>query len=47
MKVLIVDDRSEDRQLLRYMVERYGHQAIEAGDGSEGLQKAKSEQPDL
>ena len=47
MKILIVDDRAEDRMLLRYGVERHGHTAIEAGDGREGLELAAKHKPDL
>jgi PAS domain S-box-containing protein len=47
MKILIVDDRAEDRMLLRYNVERHGHSAVEAGDGQEGLALAAKNKPDL
>ena len=47
MKILVVDDNSDDRTLLRLIVERYGHQAIEAGDGRAGLQEAATHHPDL
>jgi len=47
MKILIVDDNADDRRLLKYLVERKDHDAIEAGDGLEGLRLAKSHRPDL
>jgi PAS domain S-box-containing protein len=47
MKILVVDDNGDDRSLLRLIVERHGHQAIEAGDGREGLAKAAAHHPDL
>ena len=47
MKILVVDDNSDDRSLLRLIVERYGHQAIEAADGREGLRQAAAHQPEL
>ena len=47
MKILIVDDNRDDRQLLRYMVEKNGHEAIEATDGFDGIRMAKKSAPDL
>lgn len=47
MKILIVDDRMDDRKLLRYNIERRGHSVIEAGDGREGLELAAKHKPDL
>ncbi len=47
MKMLIVDDNPEDRKMLRYTLEHGGHQVVEATNGSEGLEKAKSSHPDF
>ena len=47
MKILIVDDSGTERRLLRYIVERQGHEALEAKDGLEGLMSAKLQHPDL
>ncbi|MCJ7603786.1 MAG: response regulator [Desulfobulbaceae bacterium] len=47
MKILIVDDMADDRLLLRYVVERYGHEVIEAGNGLEGIEMAAAHRPDL
>jgi len=47
MKILVVDDNRDDRRLLRYIVEKKGHEAIEAEDGLEGLRMAKIHTPDL
>jgi PAS domain S-box-containing protein len=47
MKILIVDDNHNDRQVLRYTVEAHGHDAIVAGDGEEGLRMAVMHMPDL
>ena len=47
MKILIVDDNRDDRTVLRYMVERNGHEALEAEDGFIALKKAKDSAPDL
>jgi PAS domain S-box-containing protein len=47
MNILIVDDRADDRKLLRYNIERHGHSVMEAGDGQEGLELAAKHKPDL
>lgn len=47
MKVLIVDDSSFKRKVLAYVIERHGHEVLEAGDGEEGLQKARVNMPDI
>ena len=47
MRILIVDDLYDARQVLRYMVENNGHEAIEAANGLESLTIAKSTLPDL
>lgn len=45
MKVLIVDDNSIDRMVLRYTAEAHGHEVIEAGNGREGLQMVAAHGP--
>ncbi len=45
-KVLIVDDEPDLRDLLVYNLQREGYIVVEAADGVEALEKAKSEQPD-
>lgn len=48
MKILIVDDNTNDRKLLRLIFERYGyHSIIEAGDGLEGIDMARAMRPDI
>jgi len=47
MKILIVDDNQNDRQVLRFTIEAHGHDAIVAGDGEEGLKMAVLHLPDL
>ncbi|SRR6266568_3163123 len=37
MKILVVDDNAADRKILRYVLQRQGHEVIEAADGEEGL----------
>lgn len=46
MKVLIVDDDPNVRNVLRQVVENHGHAVIEAGDGQEGKEKALEYKPD-
>jgi DNA-binding response OmpR family regulator len=46
-RVLVVDDEADIRGLLRELLERAGHDVIEAPDGREGLRTFHSEQPDL
>ena len=46
-KVLIVDDEPDVRELVKFNLTRDGWEVSEAADGLEGLEKAKSERPDL
>src|SRR5438132_2909193 len=46
-RVLVVDDDSDIRGLVRGLLERAGHAVIEAADGNEGLRRFYSDQPDL
>lgn len=45
--VLIVDDRAEDRRLLRVVLERMGHRVVEAANGEQAFELARSAMPDL
>lgn len=45
--VLIVEDNQDNMTLIVDVLTSLGHQAIEAHDGQEGLEKARSEKPDL
>ncbi|MDA8419469.1 MAG: response regulator, partial [Desulfobacteraceae bacterium] len=47
MKILIVDDREEDRVLMRYALERQGWRITEAADGAEALALLRLDPPDL
>jgi PAS domain S-box-containing protein len=47
MKALIVDDRQEDRTLLRINLEWHGYQVSEAGNGQSALELARRDRPDL
>lgn len=46
-KVLVVDDESDARQLLKTYFETSGFDVCEAEDGYEAVQKALDERPDL
>jgi CheY-like chemotaxis protein len=45
--VLIVDDEEDSLEVARYLLEFYGATVHVAGDGREGLEKAKSIRPDF
>jgi two-component system alkaline phosphatase synthesis response regulator PhoP len=46
-RVLVVDDERHIVRLIQVNLEREGYQVLTAFDGKDGLQKAKSERPDL
>ena len=46
-KILIVDDDPDIVLALRLCLEDAGYEIIEAGNGDKGLEKVKSENPDL
>lgn len=46
-KILIVEDQLDHRSILALILRRMSYQVIEAADGSEGIDKAMSESPDL
>ncbi|HEX2167983.1 MAG TPA: response regulator [Longimicrobiales bacterium] len=45
--VLIIDDDTSIRRVLRTALERAGHQVEEAGDGAEGMARYRSSPADL
>ena len=45
--ILTVDDSPSVRQMIKLVLGPLGHGVIEAGDGAEGLQKAKAQAIDL
>ncbi|KAF0144709.1 MAG: histidine kinase [Nitrospirae bacterium] len=47
MKILIADDDPDARNILKLIIEMQGHEAIEASDGLQGLEKTKANRPDL
>lgn len=46
-KILIVDDSSMSRRMMRRIIEGAGHEVIEAADGAEGIEKYFLERPYL
>lgn len=46
-KVLIVDDSPTETHKLTTMLERHGHTVSSAGNGADGVEKAKAERPDI
>src|SRR3989339_544486 len=47
MKILLVDDSSLVREVLRSFIEKHDHEVIEAVDGQDGFEKAKTHKPDM
>jgi len=45
--IIVVDTHPTDRQLLVTLLSSFGHRMLEANDGSEALELARSELPDL
>ncbi len=46
-RVLIVEDSDDAREMLRYVLERAGHEVHDAADGATGLARALSLRPDV
>ena len=46
-KILLVEDNEMNRDMLSRRLERKGYQIVIAVDGQEGIDKARSERPDL
>ena len=47
MKVLIVEDNPVNMKLLELIIKRHGHLPIEAIDGEDAVEKAKTELPEI
>jgi CheY-like chemotaxis protein len=47
IKILIVDDEADFRQLLKFWLESKGYAVVTADNGEESLKKTKEENPDL
>ncbi len=46
-RILIVDDEKDILNVLRFRLEANNYEVLSASDGQEGLNKARSENPDL
>lgn len=45
--ILIVEDCADTREFMRFLLERYGYEVVEAIDGLEAVEKFKTAHPDL
>lgn len=45
--VLIIDDDAQFRTMVRRLLEAEGHSVIEAENGNEGIEKFRSQSPDM
>ena len=46
-RILIADDMTNGRELIRTVLERAGYEVLEAADGRQALEKIHAEKPDL
>jgi len=46
-KILIIEDEEDIRQLLSFRLQKEGYEVIEACDGMEGLERVRTQLPDL
>ncbi|MCY7347048.1 MAG: response regulator [Pyrinomonadaceae bacterium] len=46
-KVLIVEDNEDTRGFMKFLIESYGYQVVEAADGIEALERFKFQHPDI
>lgn len=46
-KVLIVEDYEDTRDFMKFLLESYGYQVIEAADGIEAIDRVRQQHPDL
>lgn len=46
-RILVIDDDPAILKIVRKILERAGHEVLEAGDGEKGLRLARQEAPDL
>jgi CheY-like chemotaxis protein len=46
-KVLVVDDHRDIRKMMKMLLEMYGYDVVEAGNGYEAVERAINDKPDL
>jgi len=46
-RILVVEDTEDNRQIIRDLLSSAGYDLMEAQDGAEGVEMAKSQRPDL
>lgn len=46
-KILIAEDYADTRSFMKYLIESYGYQALEAVDGQDAVETVRHEHPDL
>ncbi len=46
-KVLVVEDYEDTREFMKFLLETYGYQVVEAADGIEAIDQVKQQLPDL
>ncbi|CAN5309685.1 response regulator [soil metagenome] len=46
-KVLVVEDYEDTREFMKFLIETYGYQVVEAADGIEAIKQVKQQHPDL
>jgi CheY-like chemotaxis protein len=46
-KVLVVEDYEDTREFMKFLLETYGYDVIEASDGIEAIDSVKRQHPDL
>lgn len=45
--ILVVEDYEDTREFMKFLLERYGYQVVEAADGIEAVERFKNLHPDL
>ena len=45
--VLIAEDYADTRLMMKYLLQRFGYEVVEAADGQEAVDKVKQTHPDL